>query len=100
VRGEGTNILIAQSSAATIVMETLPTEREQVRVRGQIADETSAQVRWTDAFVEVRRAGTLVAAAVVDDMEGFSFGPITRGETEVRVTVEGGPSIVVEGLVL
>ncbi len=100
VRGAGDDILIAQSSAATIVLDPQPAEHESVRVVGQVMDEVGEQHRWSGALVEARQAGVLVATAFVDDLGVFSFGPIATGITELRVTAAAGPALFVEGLVL
>jgi hypothetical protein len=100
MRGAGNVPFIAESTAATIVLDVVPAARETARLLGQIADVAGEQERWNDAFVEVRQGGRLVATAFVDDLGGFSFDLSSRGETQLRVTGAGGAALVVEGLAL
>jgi len=98
MRGTGNAPLIAHSSEATIVLEQSPAGHDRVQIEGQIADEAADDERWLDALVEVRRDHVLVATAFVDDLGGFSLGPVARGDCELRITASDGTSIVVEEL--
>ncbi len=69
-------------------------------ITGQIADEAGEQERWQDALVEMRQAGVLIATAFVDDLGGFSIGPVEHGSGELQVTASDGTSIVIEDLAL
>ena len=100
VRGEGGVSLIAQSSAATIVLEPRLSEPAQVLITGQIADDAGEQDRWQDALVEMRQAGVLIATAFVDDLGAFSMGPVEHGSGELQITASDGTSIVIEDLAL
>ncbi len=100
MRGVGSAPLIAQSSAATIVLEQSPAGHDRIQIEGQIADGTADDERWLDALVEVRRDGALLATAFVDELGGFSLGPVPTGDCELRVTASDGTSIVVADLVL
>ena len=100
MRGAGSAPLIAQSSVATIVLEQSPVAHDRVQIEGQIADGAADDERWLDALVEVRRDGALLATAFVDDLGGFSLGPLTAGDCELHVTAADGTSIVLADLVL
>jgi hypothetical protein len=96
VRGAGDGPIIAQSSAATVILEAQPAGEQQVRLTGQLADELGDQERWDGALVEVRQAGTLIATAFVDDVGGFTCAPLPSAATELRISGGDGTSIKIE----
>jgi hypothetical protein len=98
LRGAGDGPLIAQSSAATIVLEPQKIDPQAIRLTGQIADEAGDQDRWDGALVEVRQADTLVAIAFVDEVGGFSCAPIQRSITDLRIIGADGTWIVVDDI--
>jgi anti-sigma factor RsiW len=100
VRGGGDGPLIAQSSAATIILEPQKIDPRTVRITGQIADEAGDQERWDGALVEVRQADTVVAVAFVDEVGGFTCAPIQRSTTDLRITGVDGTWIVVDDIEL
>ena len=100
VRGADDGPLIAQSSAATIILEPQKIDPRAVRLTGQIADEAGDQDRWDGALIEVRQADTLVAVAFVDEVGGFTCAPIRRGTTDLRIIGADGTWIVVDAVEL
>ena len=98
LRGSGDGPMIAQCSAATIVLEAQQLEQQTVRLTGQIADEAGEQERWDGALVEVRQDNVLIAVAFVDDLGGFNYGPLGKGTTGLSITAADGTWIVVEDL--
>ncbi len=100
VRGSGHGPLVAQADLATIVLESIPAEPYTVRLVGQIADERGQQERWKGALVEIRQGRSILTAAFVDEVGGFSARPVPTGPTELMITAADGVSISVAGLVL
>lgn len=98
LRGADDGPMIAQCSAATIVLEAQPVDRRSARLSGQIADEDGDQSRWDGALVEVRQSNTLVAVTFVDDLGGFHCGPLERAALGLQITAADGTWIVVEDL--
>ncbi len=98
VRGAGDAPILAQSSAATIVIEAQKEGAQAVRLIGQIADEAGEQERWDGALVEIRQADTLVAATFVDEVGGFSSAPVPTAQTELRITAADGTWIILDGV--
>ena len=98
VRGAGDGPLIAQSSAATIILDPQKIDPQAVRITGQIADEAGDQDRWDGALVEVRQADTLVVVAFVDEAGGFICAPIQRSTTDLRIVGADGTWIVVDAI--
>ncbi len=96
LRGADDGPLIAESPAATIVLETRQAPPQGVRISGQIADDQAKQERWDGALVEVRQQDQLVAVTFVDDLGGFTTAPVTPTTTQLHIAARDGTLIVVE----
>lgn len=94
-RGAGGGPLIAQADGATLILDVQPADDGQVALIGQLV--TDDQDRWTGALVTLRQAGAVRTTAILDDIGGFSCGPLPAGPTEVRITPRlGRPMLVPE----
>ena len=100
VRGAGDGPMIAQSSVATIILETQKADGQNVRLTGQIADEVGDQERWDGALVELRREDKLLASTFVDDLGGFTCPLVAGGRADLRITGANGTLIIVGGVEL
>ena len=89
---------MAEANGTTVVLDTQPGAAGRIKLFGQIvADELD---QWTDALVEVRQSGELLATTVVDDLGSFSITDVPPGNTDIRVTPEHGMALVLETVAL
>lgn len=93
VRGEHRAPLLAQAGDVLLVLDVEPIGDRFV-VHGQVAADDPD--RWTGALVEIRQNGVVRGVAEVDDVASFRCGPLPAGISELRVTVPGGTSVVLQ----
>ena len=96
MRGAGAGPFMAEADGTTILIDVLTDAARQITLRCQLVSDD--QERWTGALAELRQAGALRATAVVDDLGGFSCGPLVAGTAELRVTPERGRMLVLEAI--
>jgi hypothetical protein len=98
MRGAGREPLMAEADGTTIFLNVETTADGRIMLRGQlVADDLD---RWTGALVEARQSSVLQAAAAVDDVGGFSCGPLLAGPTELRITPQSGRMLVLPDIEL
>jgi hypothetical protein len=92
LRGAGLEPIIAEADGATIILNVDPASDKRVLVQGQVVADDLAV--WASSLVELRQAGIVQATAVVDDIGGFSLGPIAPAVFELRITPQRGRMLV------
>ena len=84
---------MAEADGVTIMLDVQPALDSQVRLIGQLlADDQDA---WVGALVELRQAGALRATAFLDELGGWSCGPLPSGPIELRLVRADGRVVVV-----
>jgi hypothetical protein len=96
LRGAGPEPIIAEAKGATIILNMDPAPNERVTIQGQVVADDSAT--WANSLVELRQAGTLEATATVNDLGGFSLGPIPAAISELRITPQLGHMLVLQDI--
>jgi anti-sigma factor RsiW len=88
----------AEADGVTIFLDVQPATGGRVMLTGQVV--ADGQERWVGALVELRQAGKLCATAALDDLGSFSAGPLNAEPTELRVTPQRGPALVLPDIEL
>ena len=92
LRGAGPEPIIAEAEGTTIILNMDPAPNDRVTVHGQVVANDPAV--WTSSLVELRQGGMLEATATVNDLGGFSLGPIPAAISELRITPQFGRMLV------
>ncbi|HEX5688385.1 MAG TPA: hypothetical protein VFX76_00185, partial [Roseiflexaceae bacterium] len=92
LRGAGAAPLTAQAEGLTIILDVQPARASgSITVTGQLmADD---QDDWTGALALVYQGGALQATATLDDLGGWSCGPLPAGRSELQIAREDGRSV-------
>lgn len=98
LRGAADGPLMAEAGGTTLVVDIQQGVGGAVTIIGQVVSDDPE--RWNGALVELRRAGTLLAATGVDDLGSFSFDRAEAGVATLRITPEHGTAIVLENVEL
>ena len=92
MRGAGPAPIVAEAAGVTLFLHLQPAADRRLNISGQVvADEPE---HWAGALVELRSAGALLAVAALDELGGWSAGPLPAGPAELRVTREDGVVVV------
>jgi hypothetical protein len=90
--------IIAEADGVTVVIDLQPAADGRLLLIGQLAAEE--QDSWTGALVELRQDGALQGTASLDELGGFSCGPLSPGPTELRISAESGRALLIPEIML